>query len=217
MLPKTRWFRSILRTTPLLGVALIWSCSEASRAPDNDSGRMDQAFDPQDQLLLASAKIALPPTGITATDLPQAGGSAAQTWTRYCMTCHPLPTPLAHSATDWPRVLRRMWLRMGMIDSSFGIQTPTTAERFAILAYADSNALQVANSALPDLPGRALFIERCAQCHELADPYQHSPEDWLAVVRRMMGHMEEITGTTLSPSELTQISGYLQNVSGPTP
>ncbi len=211
MLPRQRCPASPWTLVLFLFLTLSVACSD-----NGDSGRRDRSSEPppeRDQLLLASAKVALPPAGITQADLPDFESSDAQQFIRFCVACHDLPSPKAHSATDWPRVLRRMWLRMGMIDSSFNVPTPNASERFAILRYAEQNALKVATERLPDLPGRDLFEETCSQCHELADPYQHSSEDWVAVVRRMMGHMEDILGTTLASGDLTRISLYLSEVS----
>ena len=96
----------------VMGVAVLFSaaCSQPeTRTP------ADQAAAPpatrMDALLLASAKIALPPAGFTAADLPEPDSQGAKLVAENCVQCHELPTPGAHSATDWPRVLRRMWIR----------------------------------------------------------------------------------------------------------
>ena len=68
--------------------------------------------DPRDQLILTTAKIGLPPSGISPTDLPDPGSPGANLIATYCAQCHNLPSPGMHSGTDWPSVVRRMWLRI---------------------------------------------------------------------------------------------------------
>ena len=177
---------------------------------DNPSA---QAMTGNDILLLASAKVALPPSGLAPADLPDPESSGAQQLATFCVTCHALSSPLAHSATDWPRVLRRMWLRVGMLDSSFGVPVPNTAQRLVMLRYVEQNALQVLAGDLPDLAGRELFTTTCSQCHELPDPYQHSSEDWPVVVRRMMTHMEDILGVSITSLQYSNLSSFLSEVS----
>jgi hypothetical protein len=48
----------------------------------------------------------------------------------------------------------------------------------------------------------------------LPDPTVHSAADWVAVVRRMMDHMQEIQGRTLTPEQYSRIVLYLETVSG---
>ena len=102
-----------------------------------------------------------------------------------------------------------MWLRMGQLDSRFSVPIPTSAERITLSQYLVENALKVSTADLPEGPGRDLFATTCSQCHELPDPGQHSPEDWVSVVRRMLTHMQDILGQSLSHDELGQVSGYL--------
>jgi cytochrome c5 len=102
-----------------------------------------------------------------------------------------------------------MWLRMGRIGPQFTVPVPTAAERVTLSQYLMDNALKVSAADLPDGPGKDLFATTCSQCHELPAPSQHSPEDWVSVVRRMMTHMEDLLGQTLSHDEFGQVSGYL--------
>ena len=168
---------------------------------------------PSDPLLLASSKIALPPPGITLADLPDAESPGAQGVGEFCTACHALPSPLMHSATDWPGVIRRMWLRMDRVSESFGIPVPSGAQRLAMVEYLVTNALTVREAGLPAGPGRDRFVETCSRCHQLADPRQHSSEDWVSVVRRMSGHIEEMLGDFLEPTKLEEIVLYLQRAS----
>jgi cytochrome c5 len=162
---------------------------------------------PADQLLLASAKVALP-AGVRTEELPDA--NILQT---FCVTCHALPSPAMHSATDWPGVVRRMWLRMDLLDPQYRVPTPELGQRIVLLDYLTNHALKVSDSTLPDTPEREFFQKTCAQCHELPDPRQHSTQDWYVVVRRMNQHMRDILGKELTSEEIERIVRYLVQAS----
>ncbi len=202
--------------SPLVLVTLTIVFAACASPPSDDQGgtAASQAqLSVSDQLLLASAKVALPPQGVVPEDLPQPESGGATALRRYCMTCHALPDPRTHSATDWPAVVRRMWLRTEKIPPSFNVPVPNTGERIAILQYLVNNAFKVSAAQLPAGPGRETFSVTCSRCHELADPRQHSPEDWVAVVRRMSGHMEDMLGESLAPEKISEISMYLSSAS----
>jgi mono/diheme cytochrome c family protein len=114
-----------------------------------------------------------------------------------------------HSATDWPGVVRRMWLRMDMLEPPFEVATPELGERLAMLDYLTANALQVNRSTLAARPGRDTYQRQCARCHELPDPANHSAQDWFVVVRRMNQHMQDILGTELTTAQIDSITRYL--------
>jgi cytochrome c5 len=166
-----------------------------------------------DELLLASAKVALPPPGVGPQDLPDPNSAGAEYTQKYCVACHELPSPGTHSVTDWPVVLRRMWLRMDQVGLDFDVPIPTAAERVMLIRYLIDNALQVSEATLPEGPGRELFAETCSKCHDLPDPKQHGPDDWAAVVLRMMQRMEEMLEETLQQSEFQQIVLYVESAS----
>jgi cytochrome c5 len=163
-------------------------------------------------LLLAAARVALPPPTVAPADLPDRDAAGAQLLVAYCTGCHALPSPAIHSATDWPSVLRRMWLRMERLDPAFRVPVPTAAERVVLSAYMLEHALRVTEAALPDGRGKSQFVTRCSRCHELPDPRQHSSEDWVTVVSRMREHMEVMLRETPPQSELRDIMLYLGEV-----
>jgi len=169
---------------------------------------------PGDAILLAAAKIALPPDGMTAADLPDSASPGARVLVTYCAQCHALPTPGAHSATDWPGVARRMWLRMDWLPADLGVRVPTTQDRFVLLDYLTKHALQVGDVNLPEGRGPQIFERVCSQCHALPDPRIHSPEDWATVFLRMEGNMERMKVTPPSTGEAGEIVSYLQAVGG---
>ncbi len=194
--------------------ALVGGCTE--RAPRVESGR-DTLLEPplsnQNILLLAATRVALPPSGVVPRELPDPGSPGAQAVEQYCTACHALPSPLIHSATDWPGVVRRMWLRTDRVASVFAVPRPTTGERITILQYLLDNSLKVSAGALPAGPGRDLFTGTCSRCHALPDPTQHSPEDWVAVVRRMTERMQQMLGERPKRDDFQRIVLYLESVS----
>jgi cytochrome c5 len=165
----------------------------------------------QDELLLAAANIALPPPGVTPADLPEPNSKGAQLMGQYCAQCHNLPTPAMHSATDWPSIVRRMWLRMEWLPPALGVKVPAMAERFAMLDYVTANALKVSAANLPPGAGRETFQLVCSRCHALPDPRVHSPADWPAVFSRMQQNMERMKVAPLTRPQTSDILLYLQS------
>ena len=193
-----------------LGFALtgFGGCRERS-AQDAATPPAAGGLSRSDELLLAAANVALPP-GASAADLPDPNSQGAQLLVRYCAQCHPLPTPVAHSATDWPSVSRRMWLRTEWISPSLGVLVPTMAERYVMLEYLTANALKVSGAVLPPGKGRDAFQLICSRCHALPDPRVHSREDWPTVFARMERNMERMKVPPPDAMQTTDILLYLQ-------
>lgn len=209
-MPKRQMYPTLRYPLLLLTLSVMVGC-----AGDTPSTEGTEQGGPatSEELLLASALVALPPAGFTAADLPDPESDGAQHAARYCAVCHTLPSPASHSATDWPGVLRRMWLRIERLDPSFNVPVPTGGERMVMAEYLVDNALQVRRADLPSGVGRNLFVARCGRCHELPDPAQHTPDDWAGVVRRMQGHMEPMLGEFMSQADSRQVTAYLQTAS----
>jgi cytochrome c5 len=161
-------------------------------------------------MLLATVKIALPPPGINAADLPDGSSPGAVAVARYCTQCHDLPSPTMHSSTDWPGVLRRMWLRMDRMPANFQLEVPDEGSRSEMLSYLLANSLQVSTN-LAAGPGQQEFARICSRCHALPDPRIHSSKDWLAVFLRMERNMERMKVIPATKVETEKILGYLQN------
>lgn len=166
----------------------------------------------RDELLLSAANIALPPPGVTAADLPDPSSPGAKLVTTFCAQCHELPSPQMHSATDWPSIARRMWLRMELLPAARHVKVPTSAERFAILDYLTASAMKVSGTTLPPGPGREAFSQVCSRCHALPDPRVHSREDWPTVFARMERNMERMKVPPPTRDQTTDILLYLQSV-----
>jgi cytochrome c5 len=165
-----------------------------------------------DALLLAAAKVALPPPGIDSGDLAEPESPGAHLVAHFCGQCHPLPSSAMHSATDWPRVLRRMWLRMDRLPDSLGIRTANEGERGTVLKYLMANALQVSGAELPKGPGREDFALICSRCHALPDIKVHASGDWPSVFLRMERNMERMNVSLPNGEQTSKILLYLQDV-----
>ncbi len=214
MQQHSRTFRSPSTSIlALVVLALPLGCTSSSQDGETADQSNRNQISYNDRLIVASARVALPPPGIGPSQLPAPETQGAKFIARYCTACHALPTPKQHSVTDWPRVTRRMWLRTDRIDSSFHVPAPSSGERMLMLNYLLDNALRVSEGDLPPGPERPVFMATCSQCHDLPDPKTHSPDDWSATVRRMMSHMELMLGTTLTPDEYHKVVLYLEAAS----
>lgn len=202
--------------TGILALGATLMACRPSPPPDTagDSTQAVGGLTPADRLLLAAAKVALPPAGLAAGDLPEPASRGALLVVQYCGQCHALPTPAAHSATDWPSVSRRMWLRMEWLPTTLGVKVPTAAERFTINEYLITNALKVSGAGLPAGQGREEFSVVCSQCHALPDPRVHAAQDWPTVYARMERNMERMQVQPPGGSVSTDILLYLQTVAG---
>ena len=208
---------SRLRNTIGLGilgavVLALGACAQETQQADEGSQVPEGPL--PNSVLLLSIQAGMPPGGVTLADLPDPDSLGAELVVRYCGICHGVPQPFMHSATDWPSVLRRMWLRTDRVSESAGIAAPDAAERIVIGRYMLNYALQVSTAELPEGRGRDAFAETCTRCHALPDPGIHSPDDWVGVVLRMKGHMEDILGETLLQDRVADLVFYLQSVSG---
>ena len=165
----------------------------------------------------------LPPE-IEPKDLPVPDSPGAKLLNRYCTRCHNLPSPLMHTAEEWPMVEARMISRMqmmagmrGMMRGMMGrgmmdIEAPSVKEQKALLAYMQQHALRPASAETlgpPDTPGLALFQKTCSQCHALPDPGLHTADEWPGVVERMQKNMEIMGKPVIADQERDEIAGYL--------
>lgn len=211
--------RAVLVLAVVAVLIAIAECGRSSGPPVKpvDAASPSTGLTRSDELLLAAAKVALPPPGLAPGDLPDPISRDALLVVKYCTQCHALPTPSAHSATDWPSVARRMWLRMEWLPPSLGVQVPTAAERYSMLTYMLANALKVSGSVLPVGKGRDEFAIVCSQCHALPDPRVHSADDWPTVYSRMERNMDRMRVQPPGASASADILLYLQTVAGKRP
>jgi mono/diheme cytochrome c family protein len=187
------------------------------------------------------------PPGIAPGDLPEPGSEGAKLMARYCVQCHNLPSPLMHSAPEWPGVADRMFQRMsmcsrmsgtgmmgnmggmgmnGMMGSASGmmgmmnIEAPSAKEQEILVAYLKAHSLKsIQPGALPSprTEGAILFAATCAQCHALPDPKQHTAQDWPQVVARMRMNMAAMGKTVPDAAALRTITEFLQGAARAKP
>ena len=95
------------------------------------------------------------PPGYDARRLPERGTPGAQALEYYCIQCHKLPAPQAHTAVEWPAVLEHMDLLMRTA-SRFGgllghVEAPPAAELAALTTYLQRHgAVATARAAVPE-------------------------------------------------------------------
>lgn len=205
------WLRGAVAVLVAIGAGACGKQNNTAGQADTTTV-VQHGLNQRDELLLAAANVALPPPGVTAADLPEPSSSGAQQVAKYCGQCHELPSPAMHSATDWPSIVRRMWLRMELLPPKLGVKVPTVAERFAILDYLTANALKVSGATLPPGAGREAFSQMCSRCHALPDPRTHSREDWPTVYSRMERNMERMKVPPPTREQTSDILLYLQTV-----
>ena len=192
-------------------LAALAACTQVPPAQDDG----EQGGEPAgaSDLVLASALVGLPQPGVGPGDLPDPESEGAQHLRQYCTACHALPGPQTHSATDWPVVLRRMWMRIDGLDPKYAVPIPTAGERVVLMRYVLGNALQVSRAELPSGQGRQLYMTECSRCHELPDPRQHTANDWPAVVIRMREHSVQMLRRSPPQSQVQEIILYLERAS----
>jgi len=202
----------MIRFISLLNVGLIFilTASQAQNSPEWSSRTL--------QL----------PKGVQPQSLPDHDSRGAQMEVKFCSSCHGIPSPASHSASDWVPVMRRMVLRMeragsmGMMGGMMGnrrmgmqsIPIPNDEERQKVLSYLQNHALKSVSSEQVDAKesrGAKLFVSDCKKCHALPDPTQHKAEDWPAIVKRMRLHLKQYQLKDLSDQDAEVIIDYLQN------
>jgi len=155
------------------------------------------------------------PKGLNPLDLPDANDHGATLLTLYCVQCHDLPTPLMHSAGEWPIIIDRMQEHMtsyhgGMLAH---VIMPSQKDWQELRGYMTDNAqMPLDRSRYTDLdsPEGQAFQTTCSPCHATPEPSQHTAHEWPRIVLRMKTYMRN-TGKSVPDAEITQqVVGYLQ-------
>ncbi len=171
------------------------------------------------------------PKGVPPQLLPDNGSKGAQLETKFCVSCHGIPSPASHSASDWVPVMRRMVLRMervgsmGMMGGMMGkrkmgmqqIPVPNESEQQEILSYLQNHGLKSVSKEkinAEESHGAKLFVSDCKKCHALPDPEQHSAADWPGIVTRMRTHLKQYQLKDLSDQDAEAIITWLQEHAG---
>jgi cytochrome c5 len=189
-------------------VVITAACQQATEQP----AAAGPELSPNDRLVLASARAAMPPEDFDVSTLPDAETADAKLMMSFCGQCHAVPSPGSHSAVEWPVVNRRMWLRMEMLPDSLGIRVPEIGERVRITSYLTANALKVSAENIPPGNGQEAFVEVCSRCHALPDPRIHTAKDWPAVFLRMEGNIQRMRVKGPTQEQGARILTYLQEV-----
>lgn len=198
------------------------------------------------QQMMRSMMTGIVPAGIKPGDLPDPSSQGAKLTAKYCVQCHNLPSPLMHSAKEWPGIADRMFSRMsmfshmngtgmmgkmggmgmGMMGSGSGmmgmmnIKAPSAKEQQIIVQYLEAHSLksiQPGALASPRTRGPIRFASTCAQCHALPDPRQHSAQEWPQIVTRMRKKMVEMGKTVPNAATLRTITEFLQEAARAKP
>jgi cytochrome c5 len=178
---------------------------------------------------VASLGTGLPPKGFEPGDLPESGSTGAGLLQAYCTQCHWLPTPQMHSATEWPILLRRMVLRMSLLErrvdgpflkrvggeelrSAVTFRSVPSADQLdSLQAYLTRNALPVAKPGeLPTGAEASLFESKCTVCHQTPSPKAHTAAGWDRVVPRMQNNMRMMEVDTLTDQQIQTIEAFLR-------
>ena len=214
-----------------IGLAGLFAATAQQRTNDQPAGGEGQNSMQQMMRTMMSGVV---PTGIKPSNLPAPGSEGAKLVARYCVQCHNLPSPLMHSAAEWPGIAERMFQRMtmysrmsgmgmkGMMGGASGngmmgmmnIKAPSAKEEKIIISYLKGHSLKsIQPGALPSprSKGAILFAATCAQCHALPDPRLHTAQQWSQVVARMRKNMVTMGKTVPDAATLRTITEFLQD------
>lgn len=204
----------------LIGPPLLRASAQQPNA-SRDGGMTHQETGPWGGSGMCPMGRQMPAVPFPENELPDPASPGAATFKRYCMQCHVLPSPNAHTAAEWDASLDRMVHRMRMMESeqtsSWGkwmpaIAAPSEADVAHLRGYLKENALKPAPETLAPTekgPGGEGFARVCSQCHALPDPALHTAEEWPDVVSRMHLNMQRMGVTSPEPQERAQILAFL--------
>lgn len=143
--------------------------------------------------------IALP-----AQSLPE--GPGKDLFEKVCAQCHSLDysTQKRLSAGDWKAMVNAM---AGKGAAASETELDTIAAYLAKnYPLEDGSAAAAPSKEMPEGPGKQIILRECAACHQpdRLTEYQHSPEEWQAIVTRMGARVPSAT-----KAELDIIASYL--------
>ena len=165
------------------------------------------------------------PSGFRAELLSDRSSDGAVVFIKTCGQCHDLPNPKLHSTRDWPSVVSKM-ARHLIVRKAFykkPLFIPNDAEYQRLVAYLAENGIRPMPAHWRDLsPAATLFKARCAQCHALPDPAQHTMAEWPGVVTRMRQNIQRLQDIEksrripISNDEAFQIIAFLSKLAKPS-
>jgi cytochrome c5 len=213
---------------------------DATTGPDSQRTAGQTADQNSMQQMMHTMMSGVVPSGIEPGDLPDSSSEGAKLVVKYCAQCHDLPSPLMHTANEWPGITERMFNRMSMCSRMSGtgmmgkmggmemggmmgmmnIAAPSAKEQGVIVAYMKAHSLKSIGPGMlpsPGSKGAMLFAATCTQCHALPDPRQHSAQEWPGVVARMQRNMASMGKTVPDASTLRLITEFLEAASRTKP
>jgi cytochrome c5 len=158
------------------------------------------------------------PVGFRAEMLADQTSPGAIVFIKTCGQCHELPNPKLHSDTEWPGVVVKMAKHLILRKTFYRkpLFVPDDPEHRLLVVYLLENGIKAMPTRFrATTPEGVLFQSRCAQCHALPHPIQHTPAEWPAVVARMrqnvqkLQEIEKLRRTPISDAEADQIVGFL--------
>ncbi|HEC16126.1 MAG TPA: hypothetical protein ENI99_06085 [Sedimenticola sp.] len=149
--------------------------------------------------------------GVDPRDLPEPDSIEARLLATYCSQCHNLPNPKMYSRAEWPERFARMMHHADAMGKMPGFKAPTDDEKGRISAYLQKYGMQSIAADDPSLrdPDAFEFVWFCSSCHNLPDPAQHTPEEWDALLDRMVEHRRAYARPEMSLKERMSILKFL--------
>lgn len=153
------------------------------------------------------------PTGFRAELLADQSSIGAKLFTKTCTQCHDLPSPKLHAPQEWPAVVDRMleMLHRRKVMSSDELFIPDNEEADHIASYLVFHGENKNHPLLVDSsPAAVLYRDRCAECHLLPHPIQHTVSEWDGIVDRMQNYSRKTGKTPLTDDNKKTLLGYLK-------
>ena len=97
----------------LAAIGLTGLFAATVRRRSSDQSHASDGHNSMQQVMRTMMSGVVPP-GVTPGNLPAPRSQGAKLVATYCVQCHSLPSPLMHSAAEWPGVASRMFQRMTM-------------------------------------------------------------------------------------------------------
>ena len=101
-------------------IGLLGLLAATAQQRTNDQPAAGEGQNSMQQMMRTMMSDVVPP-GVKPNNLPAPGSAGAKLMARYCIQCHNLPSPMMHSAAEWPGVADRMFQRMTMCSRMSGM------------------------------------------------------------------------------------------------
>ena len=109
------WLGFVFAAIGLAGLFVATAQQRTAAQPPTGEGQNSM------QQMMRTMMSGIVPPGVKPGNLPAPGSEGANLVAKYCVQCHNLPSPLMHSAAEWPGVADRMFQRMSMCSRMSGM------------------------------------------------------------------------------------------------